>query len=171
MQNVPDGTTQYKQDGRWFEVAGYAESAGSEQELKAERHTIPYYEDAEHFLETLLGETWATEPLIAQTFDDNADRRKQAALAAKAAGRTPKDPYAKVHIGTWEQLKPGLTTLNKNGAGVFLTVNHTVGGRRVEHLQSIRAAWCEWDHTQPPPEWPLAPHIIVESSPNKFHFY
>jgi putative DNA primase/helicase len=76
-----------------------------------------------------------------------------------------------VHQGTWEQLKATLTTYNKNGAGVFLTVNETKGGRKLEHLIRIRAIWCEWDGDGPLPDWPLAPHLIVESSPGKFHLY
>lgn len=129
------------------------------------------YLDSELYLETLVGPSWETTILVAQTFDDNSARRKQAALVARAVGGHAKDPYGKIHMGPWEKIRPGLTTLNKNGAGVFLTVNHTVGGRKVEHVQSIRAIWCEWDAPAPMPEWPLSPHIIVESSPGKFHVY
>ena len=61
--------------------------------------------------------------------------------------------------------------MNKNGAGVYLTVNETKGGRKIEHLVGIRAVWCEWDREEPPPDWPIAPHIIAETSPHKFHIY
>jgi predicted P-loop ATPase len=134
------------------------------------RTTIDYVE-AEHYLETLIGPSWATTTLVAQTFDDNATRRKRSQQAEKAAGGYARDKFAKVHIGTWEKLKSILTTYNKNGAGVFLTINETVGGRQVKHLQGIRAVWCEWDSSNPPPEWPLTPHIEIESSPGKYHFY
>lgn len=129
------------------------------------------YLECEHYLETLIGEGWEDATLVFQSFDDNADRRRQAAKTARALGRTYKDPYAKVMQGTWAKTKDLLTTLNNNGAGIFLTVNRTVGGRRIEHLQEIRAIWCEWDHTEPLPEWPLAPHLVIESSPAKFHCY
>ncbi len=116
--------------------------------------------DTEYFLETLLGPEWESSPLVFQTFDDNRDRKK-----------VGKDAYAKVLTGTWREKQAILTTLNRNGAGIYLTVNETHGGRRIEHLRSVRAIWCEWDNPSPPPEWPLAPHILVESSPNKFHIY
>lgn len=132
--------------------------------------TIDYL-SSELYLETLIGPMWATEVLVAQSYDDNRDRKKQAESIAKAVGQHRRDPYAKVHIGTWEKLKPTLTTFNKNGASVSLTINHTVGGRKVEHVQSIRAIWCEFDGPHPAPEWLVPPHITVESSPGKFHFY
>lgn len=130
------------------------------------------YGEAEHYLETLIGPDWASTTLVFQTFDDNRDRRRTHAEQAKRNGKkTTTDPYARIHTGTWEKCKDVLTTINKNGGGVYLTVNETAGGRTVEKLQAIRAIWCEWDQATPPPDWPLAPHIVVESSPEKFHFY
>lgn len=129
------------------------------------------YDEAEHFLETLIGAEWKTAPLVFQSFDDNRDRKRKNDQTARLVQRTRTDPYAKIWQGTWEEHKLHLTTMNANGAGVYLTINRTTGGRRVEHLQEIRAVWCEWDNDDPLPEWPIAPHILVESSRGKYHVY
>jgi hypothetical protein len=129
--------------------------------------------DTEHYLETFLGPTWDTTPLVVQLFDDNRDRKKQATALAKAEGTgRGKDRYARVLPGTWERLKERLITQNKNGVGVFLTINATKNGRRkTEDLTGIRAIWNEHDSVDPLPDWPLTPHMVVESSPQKFHSY
>lgn len=130
------------------------------------------YNEAEYYLQTLIGPEWRTTSLVFQTFDDNADRQKKQAERAKLNGqRSRKDPYAKVHVGLWDQQKDRLATINNNGGGVFITVNHTEGGRSIDKLQYIRAIWCEWDNPEPLPDWPLTPHIVVESSPQKYHIY
>jgi len=118
--------------------------------------------ETEYFLESFFGLGWSAVPLVTQTFDDNTDRKK---------GNGTRDPLAKIRGGTWEECRMFLTTMNRNGAGVFFTVNETEGGRQIEHLRNVRAVWCEWDRPEPMPEWELAPHIVVESSPHKYHVY
>ncbi len=91
-----------------------------------------------------------------QTFDDNADRKDRT--------------LAKIYNGTLTQHYESLRLLNQNGAGVFVTVNQTDGtGRKAENIVSVDAVWIEDDEGTAKPA--LRPHIIVESSPKKYHNY
>lgn len=63
--------------------------------------------------------------------------------------------------------------LNNEGAGIFLTINETTGGRKKDDVTRIRAVWVDLDGS---PLDPILgcnpqPHIIVESSPGKYHAY
>lgn len=99
---------------------------------------------------------------VFQTYDDNEERKKTNA---------PNDPLAHIYVGTWTKYRTLLTQENAKGASICVTVNHTVGGREKDDLRRIRAVFCEWDDKGPMPDWPLDPHIIVETSPGHFHFY
>ncbi len=60
----------------------------------------------------------------------------------------------------------------KRGAGVFVTVNETDGlGRRSTNITAVRASFVDFDGTPLPAIWALEPHIIVESSPDRYHAY
>lgn len=64
-----------------------------------------------------------------------------------------------------------LTRAQEHGAGVFMTVNQTDGkGRKLENMRAVRAIWGEYDHGLPE-ALPLPPHLVVESSPGKYHVY
>ena len=92
-----------------------------------------------------------------QTFDDNADR-KDGSL---------------VHVlnGTLEQHYNVLVQLNQQGAGVFVTVNETDGnGRKKQNIIRIRSVWIEDDEGNNI-DTPVDPHIVVQSSPGKYHNY
>jgi len=57
------------------------------------------------------------------------------------------------------------------GAGIYLTVNETDGqGRKTENIVRVRAVWQEDDDGYDG-AFPLAPSIVVESSPGHFHRY
>lgn len=99
-------------------------------------------------------ETWTF-----QTFDDNAERKDRALV------RT-------LH-GTLEQHAATLSRLNEQGAGVFVTVNETDGtGRKAENIIRVRAVWVDLDGAPLDPclDWE-EPHIIVQTSPAKWHVY
>lgn len=115
----------------------------------------PNLKVAEQYL-TFLDET--AEQFTFQTFDDLKSR---------------KDPsLIKVMNGTLEQHAVDMTRLQWRRAGVFVTINETDGtGRKNENIKRIRAVWCEWDRPEPLPAFPLDPHLIVESSPKKYHVY
>ncbi|MCB1775722.1 MAG: AAA family ATPase [Gammaproteobacteria bacterium] len=85
----------------------------------------------------------------------------------KPGGR---DPLARVIHGAlldnWHQL----VDLNRQGAGVFVTVNETNGeGRKTGDITRIRALFQEDDGQGEP--LPLEPHIVIQSSPGKHHRY
>ena len=111
---------------------------------------------AERFL-SLLDET--AEFFTFQTFDDDK-RRKNLRMAIIVSGSL--DQHAAL-------LQRG----NRAGAGIFVTVNATDGkGRKLENIQRIRAIFHEDDTPQAfAREFPLSPHIVVESSPGKCHRY
>jgi hypothetical protein len=109
---------------------------------------------AERFL-TLLDET--AEGFVFQTFDDLKSRKDKRLAAIK--------------IGDLSDWAPFLSDMNRRGAGIFVTVNASDGkGRRIENIERIRAIWHEED-TACGKQFPLEPHILVESSPGKYHRY
>ena len=92
-----------------------------------------------------------------QTFCDQKERKR--------------GDLVRIFNGTLEQHAPELTRLSAEGAGVFVTVNETDGrGRRLANIVRLRAIFQEADMpgAKVPP---LEPHIVVESSPGKFHRY
>jgi hypothetical protein len=97
-----------------------------------------------------------------QTFDDNHDI-KRAKLASVCHGTVQK---------SWGQL----TDLSSKGAGVFITVNETdLKGREAANVTRVRALFVDLDGA--PLDAVLndcdvpKPHIVVESSPGKWHVY
>lgn len=95
-----------------------------------------------------------------RTFDDNKAR---------------KDPsLTRAFYGTLAQRAPELERLNKKGAGVFVVINETDGkGRETENITRARSLFTDLDGA--PLETVRAaaikPHMIVESSPGKWHPY
>ena len=108
---------------------------------------------AEHFL-TQLDE--AAERWTFQTFDDDGQRKDRG--------------LARIIHGTIEEHSETLCALNQRGAGVFVTINETdFCGRKRENILRVRAVWQEDDGAGA--HLPLEPHIVVESSPGKYHRY
>jgi hypothetical protein len=95
-----------------------------------------------------------------QTFDDDADRKSENA--------------AYVFHGSLDQNWDDLAELNRLGAGVFVTINQTdLRGRARENIKRVRALFVDLDGTPlPTPDaFHVKPHIVVESSPGKWHCY
>lgn len=95
-----------------------------------------------------------------QTFDDTGAKR--GALAKIA------------HIDPANGALDSLAGLNDHGAGVYFTVNATDGkGRQAHNVQRVRAVFLDLDGAPLAPVLAagLEPHIVVESSPGKFHVY
>lgn len=58
-----------------------------------------------------------------------------------------------------------LTTLNDQGAGIFVTVNETDGkGRKAHNITRVRAIWQDDDYGYDG-EFPVQPSLIVSTSP------
>ena len=95
-----------------------------------------------------------------QTFDDDCKRRSKA--------------LARQFHGSLDKHQSALADLNQQGAGIFVTVNQTNGkGRRKANITRIRALFVDLDGAPLAPLQNAAkpPHIVVQSSPSKFHAY
>lgn len=80
----------------------------------------------------------------------------------------------KILHGTLAEHRAALTRYNQRGAGVFTMVNAGDGkGRRASNVQRIRAYFVDFDNVYPPDPTtvPLPPHVIIESSPGRWHWY
>lgn len=100
------------------------------------------------------------EPVTFQTFDDNKARKRKA--------------LTRVLHGTLAQHRATLAALNARGAGIFWMPNAGDGkGRKIENVLRVRALFVDLDGAplEPVQDAPLAPHVIVESSPNRWHAY
>lgn len=65
-----------------------------------------------------------------------------------------------------------LEALNDKGAGVFLTINETDGkGRCTENITKVRAVFADLDGSPLEPVLPFNPHMVIESSPGRYHAY
>ncbi|TJV37478.1 MAG: hypothetical protein E5Y16_15270, partial [Mesorhizobium sp.] len=95
-----------------------------------------------------------------QTFDENKERN---------------DPsLVQMLHGPFSQHRAQLEKLNKRGAGVFFTVNETNGkGRKVEDIIRVRAVFVDLDGAplEPVRQYQHKPHIIVETSEDRWHAY
>lgn len=118
----------------------------------------PDLKEAARFLETLdpTATAWTF-----QTFDDSKNKKYP-------------DPLARTRHGTLEQRAAALSDLNAQGAGVFVVVNETdFKGRSTENITRVRAVFVDLDGAplEPVQSFGLEPHIIVESSPGRWHAY
>lgn len=114
----------------------------------------PDFNQAERYLSILDEEADA---FCYQTFDDLKSRKNKA--------------LASIRQGSFEQWGGFLGQMNQSGAGIFVTVNETDGkGRQLSNIVRIRAIFHEED-TPCHKQFPLDPHLLIESSPGKFHRY
>ena len=124
---------------------------------------MPDREQAKAFLNLLDP---AATSFTFQTFTDSKQTRAQ-----QARGKLPGDPLAQVLHGSLDDRWDALVALNRKGAGVYVTVNATDGkGRKLGNIAAIRGVWREADASNLP-ALPLAPSVVVESSPGKHHEY
>jgi predicted P-loop ATPase len=117
----------------------------------------PNLDSAATFLELLAP---AAASFTFQTFDDNE--------ALKRGHLT------KVLHGSLDELAKRLAALQRGGAGAFVTVNETDGvGRKKENITRVRAVFVDLDGAplRPVLGCTLEPHMIVESSPDRYHAY
>lgn len=115
--------------------------------------------EAERFLSLLDRDA---QSFCFQTFDDLKDR---------------KDPsLARTLHGSLTALWPKLEAFNRQGAGVFVTVNavRPSAPRNADNVIEVRAAFADFDppETAPAPDrYPIPPGWQVETSPGKRHVY
>ena len=124
--------------------------------------------EAERFLTALDPKAKA---FTFQTFDDDKERDKR----NEAANKKYKSPYARIYHGSLAKHWDELVDLNKRGAGIFVTVNETdFKGRKITNIKRIRAGFSDLDGAPLAPvlaDKALPPHIVVESSPDRWHTY
>jgi len=104
--------------------------------------------------------------LGALALDESAPQTWQVFADRKGANVRPEHRHA-----TFRDALPWLHASQERGAGVFLTVNATNGGRRAADVTAVRALFVDVDTPQPEPRWHLEPSCVVESSPGKWHAY
>lgn len=95
-----------------------------------------------------------------QTFDDNSARKDRA--------------QAKILHGTLNQHADFLVRLQQLGAGVFAMINEGDGlGRAAVNVVRVRGHFVDLDNAPlaPVTASDAPPHIVVESSPDKWHAY
>lgn len=116
----------------------------------------PDLDHARGFLSALdpRAESWTL-----QTFDDAAAKDKR---------------LTRLLHGTLDEHAGTLAKLNGDGAGIFVTVNQTDGaGRKKNNITRVRALFVDLDGAPIEPAMAAAtpPHIVVQSSPGRFHAY
>jgi len=80
--------------------------------------------------------------------------------------------YCYMH-GTFDQHEQQLQELNEQGAAINILVNQGDGrGHKAENIIGYRAVFLDLDSpAESPPDFPITPHAVVESSSGKFHSY
>ncbi|QQP96523.1 AAA family ATPase [Lysobacter enzymogenes] len=120
----------------------------------AEKLRQPDLKEAERFL-TLLDEE--ADGFCFRVFDDLEGR---------------KDPKrARKLNGELSALGSILARSNTDDCGVFVAINH--GGQDAAHIKRVRAIWADTDGAPLAPllNCGLEPHLVVQTSPNKYHVY
>jgi DNA primase RepB-like protein/primase-like protein len=110
--------------------------------------------EAERFLQRLGGDG----PFTFQTYSQVGNKKRR----------------GKILHGTLAERQDELIRRNKAGQAVTVMVNEgDLKGRTNEHVVRVRAVWVDLDGAplQPVLAGPLVPHIVVESSPRRFHAY
>lgn len=85
-----------------------------------------------------------------------------------------KNPSPTILHGRLTDVAPRLALLNNGGHGIFVMVNEgDLKGRSAANVMRIRAHFVDLDGApiQPVRDAALSPHIIVQSSPGKWHAY
>lgn len=94
-----------------------------------------------------------------QTFDDGKSKRRG---------------LVRLLHGSLDTHGATLAQLNERGAGVFVTINQTdCAGRKKANINRVRALFVDLDGApiEPLRSSQAPPHIVVESSPGRFHAY
>ena len=115
---------------------------------------------SERFLDALVGGDSTNECFTFQTLDDDLMRKDRR--------------FNVVRYGTLRNASGELERLNSDGAAVYVTINKTKAGRRTtENVTDVRAVFIDLDGgpIDPVKAWSIQPHIVVESSPGKYHAY
>jgi len=145
---------------------------------EAERFQAPLEPNrnyAERFLTAFVP---TTDRHTYQTFDESKERKKERAEANKLRKQQGKpelkDPFAHIFHGTLAKHWNTLVMLNNKGAGIYFTVCETdLKGRKKNNIKRVRAGFGDLDGSplDPVNAAEVQPHIVVESSPGRYHPY
>jgi hypothetical protein len=105
------------------------------------------------FIQTITGS--AKTEVCLRTFDDSATRNAK--------------HFARKFDGQLKPLVGELRELNAKGAGVFMVIN--AGGQNKDEITAIRGVFADTDGAELDPLLCLQPHMVVQSSPGKWHAY
>jgi putative DNA primase/helicase len=145
----------------------------------ADETTLLQYNTAGHKLTTDLPEAERFLMLLdevaeAFTFQTFADSPEAKAEDKERERKGQRKKYADVFHGPLSRHAAALEKLNRNGAGVFVTVNQTdLKGRKADNVQRVRAVFADTDGADLAPILNAKPEasFIVESSPGNAHAY
>lgn len=74
------------------------------------------------------------------------------------------------HDGAYDKLmRTRLENAQAEGFAPFVVVNE--GGQRAEDIKRVRALFVDLDGAPLPRSWHYPPHVVVETSPGRFHAY
>jgi hypothetical protein len=108
----------------------------------------------------------ALDPSGGFTFQTFCDR--------KTADQNTKKQLARIFHGDFDEHGRLLTAFQRDGAGIFVTVNKTdLKGRTKDNVTGVRALFVDLDGApiEPVRDFSLKPTIVVESSPGRWHAY
>lgn len=121
---------------------------------------LPHVEQTKPDLETaakFISALSAGGNVTFQTFDDSPTKEKR---------------LSRVLHGTLQEHSDELTRLNNQGAGVFVMINEGSGkGRTANDVDKVRAVFADFDKVALLEQFAIPPHMIAESSPNRYHVY
>lgn len=113
--------------------------------------------EAARFIRRLTGD--AATRCHWQTFDDSDEKRKE---------------LAHIKFAALGNIAAAFDDWQAQGAGLFIAISAMHGALRGKaHFASASSVFADDDtpRSAPRTDWPIAPNMIVESSPGKFHYY
>lgn len=83
-----------------------------------------------------------------------------------------RDPKAAKWGAPLTQALPWLASKQADGCGIFLQINASPPGHRLQRdVTAVRALFCDFDHGRPQHEWLLRPSIGVRTRSGRWHAY
>jgi hypothetical protein len=119
-----------------------------------------------------------TERFTFQTYSESAEAIAERDPFRERTGDPNADPLGKKFHGTLDELAPELSRRQRQGAGIYVTINETdFKGRKKENIVRVRCLYVDNDTPDPHGKQlfylrnVLPPDFVVSSSPNKWHAY
>jgi putative DNA primase/helicase len=102
------------------------------------------------------------------------NEEKEFSFLLKGEGKALTTMSVLPHHGNFDEIKEELSHANGEGAAIYFTVNETdMKGRLTENVIRVRAVFLDVDEPREFDDlkFPIAPHIVVETSPKCWHAY